>query len=157
MTDGFSISLFYSHYIDKIRIHIPSGVAEDIEAECHNYDEMIKSLGGIDIQLLGIGEDGHIGFNEPQDCFVKSTHLVTLDESTVQANSRFFESIDQVPRQAITMGMISIMQAKKILLVANGPKKYDIIQKALFGPITPLIPASILQIHSDITVIYSKE
>ena len=143
--------------IDKSRTHIPSGVAEDIEAECHNYDEMIKSLGGIDIQLLGIGEDGHIGFNEPQDCFVKSTHLVTLDESTVQANSRFFESIDQVPRQAITMGMISIMQAKKILLVANGPKKYDIIQKALFGPITPLIPASILQIHSDITVIYSKE
>lgn len=149
---------FFDHInIDKSRTYVPSGVAEDIEAECKAYDRRIRELGGIDIQLLGIGEDGHIGFNEPDDCFIKNTHVVTLDESTVQANSRFFESIDMVPRQAVTMGMLSIMQAEKILLVANGPKKKDIIEKAFFGPITPRIPASILQLHKDITVIYSKE
>lgn len=149
---------FFDHInIDKSRTYVPSGVAEDIEAECKAYDRRIRELGGIDIQLLGIGEDGHIGFNEPDDCFIKNTHVVTLDESTVQANSRFFESIDMVPRKAVTMGMLSIMQAEKILLVANGPKKKDIIEKAFFGPITPRIPASILQLHKDITVIYSKE
>lgn len=149
---------FFDHInIDKARTFVPSGIATDIEAECEAYDRRIKEFGGIDIQLLGIGEDGHIGFNEPDDCFVKSTHVVTLEESTVQANSRFFNSIDEVPRQAITMGMVSIMQAEKILLVANGPKKKDIIDKAFNGPITPRIPASILQLHKDITVIYSKE
>lgn len=149
---------FFDHInIDKSRTYVPSGVAEDIEAECKAYDRRIRELGGIDIQLLGIGEDGHIGFNEPDDCFIKNTHVVTLDESTVQANSRFFESIDMVPRQAVTMGMLSIMQSEKILLVANGPKKKNIIEKAFFGPITPRIPASILQLHKDITVIYSKE
>lgn len=150
-------NLFEHVNIEPSRTFVPNGVAEDIESECRLYDQRIKDLGGIDIQLLGIGEDGHIGFNEPDDCFVKSTHVVKLDESTIQANSRFFGSVEKVPRKAVTMGMVSIMQAKKILLVANGPKKYDIIQKAFYGPITPKIPASILQLHGDITVIYSKE
>lgn len=149
-------NLFNHVNIDKSRTFVPSGTADDLAAEGEAYDKLIKSLGGIDIQLLGIGEDGHIGFNEPDDCFTGPTHVVDLDESTVVANARFFDSIDDVPRKAITMGMASIMQAKKVLLVANGPKKYDIIQKAFFGPITPKVPASILQLHGDLTVIYSK-
>lgn len=149
-------NLFNHVNIDKRRTFVPSGIADDLAAEGEAYDKLIKSLGGIDIQLLGIGEDGHIGFNEPDDCFTGPTHVVDLDESTVVANARFFDSIDDVPRKAITMGMASIMQAKKVLLVANGPKKYDIIQKAFFGPITPKVPASILQLHGDLTVIYSK-
>ena len=128
-----------------------------MEKECAEYDARIGRLGGIDLQLLGIGVDGHIGFNEPADVFVKSTHVVDLHESTIRANSRFFENEDQVPRQAVTMGMVSIMQAKKILLIANGKAKKDIVQKAFFGPITPEIPASILQLHPDITVVFSEE
>lgn len=149
-------NLFDHINIDKSRTYVPSGIAADLAAEGEAYDKLIKSLGGIDIQLLGIGEDGHIGFNEPDECFTGATHVVDLDESTIEANARFFDSIDDVPRKAITMGMASIMQAKKVLLVANGPKKYDIIQKAFFGPITPKVPASILQLHGDLTVIYSK-
>ena len=149
-------NLFNHGNIDKSRTFVPSGVAEDIAAEGAAYDELIKNLGGTDIQLLGIGPDGHIGFNEPDDCFTAETHLVDLDISTIEANARFFDSIDDVPRQAVTMGMYSIMQAKKILLVASGANKYDIVQKAFFGPITPEVPASILQLHGDVTVIYSK-
>lgn len=124
--------------------------------EGRRYDEHIEELGGIDLQLLGIGLDGHIGFNEPDDYFVKSTHVVDLHESTIKANSRFFENESDVPKQAITMGMISIMQSKKILLIASGSAKKEILDKAFFGPITPQIPASILQLHPDITVIYSE-
>ncbi len=152
-----NVNLFDHINIDKSRTFVPSGTADDLAAEGEAYDKMIKEFGGIDIQLLGIGEDGHIGFNEPDDCFTGPTHVVDLDESTVKANARFFDSIDDVPRKAITMGMKSIMQAKKVLLVANGPKKLDIIKKAFFGPITPEVPASILQLHSDLTVIYSHE
>ncbi len=150
-------NLFNHVNIDKSRTFVPSGTADDLAAEGEAYDKMIKNLGGIDIQLLGIGEDGHIGFNEPDDCFTGPTHVVDLDESTVKANARFFDSIDDVPRKAITMGMASIMQAKKVLLVANGPKKLDIIKRAFFGPITPEVPASILQLHGDLTVIYSEQ
>ena len=107
--------------------------------------------------VLGIGLDGHIGFNEPDKYFVKSTHVVDLHESTIKANSRFFTSEDEVPKKAITMGMVSIMQAKKILLIASGKGKWDILEKAFYGPITPEIPASILQLHPDITVIYSEK
>ena len=135
---------------------VPNGCADDLEAECKAYDARIKKHGGIDLQLLGIGLDGHIGFNEPDDFFVKDTHVVDLDESTIKANSRFFESEADVPRKAVTMGMVSIMQAKKILLVANGANKKEILEKAFFGPITPKIPASILQLHPNITVIYSE-
>ncbi len=143
--------------IVKENTFVPSGVAENLEEECKNYDENIKNLGGIDLQLLGIGLDGHIGFNEPSEVFTKNTHIVDLDQSTIEANSRFFGSIDKVPKKAITMGMASIMRAKKILLIANGEEKREILNRALFGSITSQIPASILQLHPDITVIYSEE
>lgn len=143
--------------IKKENTFVPSGVAEDIEKECKEYDERIKNFGGIDLQLLGIGLDGHIGFNEPGDCFQKNTHVVKLHDSTIKANSRFFDSIEQVPKYAVTMGMVSIMQAKKILLIANGKAKKEILNKSLYGPITPRIPASILQLHPDLTIIYSEE
>ncbi len=143
--------------INKKNTYVPCGIAKDLSEECEKYDENIKKLGGIDLQILGIGHNGHIGFNEPSDCFEKNTHIVDLNPSTINANARFFDSIDQVPRKAITMGMVSIMQAKKILLIANGKNKKAILDKALFGPITPKIPASILQLHPDITIIYSEE
>ena len=149
-------NLFNKVNIDKAKTYVPNGCASDLKKEGEEYDELIKSLGGIDIQLLGIGLDGHIGFNEPDEFFTKETHAVDLDPSTIEANSRFFASIDDVPKRAITMGMMSIMQAKKILLIANGKNKKDILDKALTGPITPMVPASILQLHPDLTVIYSE-
>ena len=150
-------NLFNHINIDKNCTHVPNGCAADLAAEGEAYDALIKDLGGIDLQLLGIGLDGHIGFNEPDDVFVKATHEVVLDESTIKANARFFANEDEVPKTAITMGMLSIMQAKKILLVANGKAKKDIVQKAFFGPITPPVPASLLQLHPDVTVIFSEE
>lgn len=148
---------FFEHInIDLGNTFVPNGCAVDLAGEGKRYDEHIAELGGIDLQLLGIGLDGHIGFNEPDKYFVKSTHVVDLHESTIKANSRFFASEDEVPKKAITMGMVSIMQAKKILLIATGKEKRDILEKAFYGPITPEIPASILQLHPDITVIYSE-
>ena len=153
----FMDNTFFNHInIKKENTFVPNGCAEDLDAEGNAYDAKIKEFGGIDLQLLGIGLDGHIGFNEPDEYFTKGTHVVDLHESTIEANSRFFASRDDVPTKAITMGMASIMQAKKILLVANGQNKKEILEKAFFGPITPKIPASILQLHSDITVIYSE-
>ena len=149
-------NLFSKINVRKDFTFVPDGCAEDIQKECKEYDERILNLGGIDIQLLGIGLDGHIGFNEPDDVFVKETHLVDLDPSTIEANARFFDSIDDVPKQAVTMGMGGIMGAKKVLLIANGKNKEEIVKKAFFGPITPKVPASILQLHPDVTVIYSK-
>ena len=149
-------NLFDHVNIDKAKTFVPSGCAEDLAAEGAAYDAMIKELGGIDLQLLGIGLDGHIGFNEPDAYFTAATHEVKLDESTIEANARFFASKDEVPTTAITMGMLSIMQAKKVLLVANGAAKKEIIEKAFFGPIDPQVPASILQLHPDVTVIYSE-
>ncbi len=136
--------------------YVPNGCAADVAAECAAYDARIEDFGGIDLQLLGIGLDGHIGFNEPADTFEKATHVVDLHESTIEANSRFFASREEVPTKAVTMGMGGIMQAKKVLLIANGAAKKEIVEKAFFGPITPLVPASILQLHSDLTVIYSE-
>lgn len=150
-------NLFNHVNINKEKTFVPSGVAADIEKECKEYDDNIARLGGIDLQLLGIGLDGHIGFNEPDEFFTKATHKVTLDESTIEANARFFESIDDVPRAAVTMGMGGIMGAKRVLLIANGESKKEIIEKAFFGPIDPKVPASILQLHNDLTVIYSKK
>ncbi len=149
-------NLFNKINIKPENTFVPNGKAEDLQEECREYDRNIEKLGGIDMQLLGIGHDGHIGFNEPDTCFVKNTHVVDLTEKTIEANARFFESKDLVPKQAITMGMVSIMQAKKILFVANGPDKKEIVEKAFTGPITPEVPASILQLHKDITVIYSE-
>lgn len=133
--------------------HVPNGLAEDATAEGHHYDELIQSLGGIDLQLLGIGNTGHIGFNEPSESFVKETHRVTLKQKTIDANARFFASKDEVPKYAITMGIGSIMKAKKVLLVANGGGKAEILYQALFGPITPEVPASILQVHPDVIIV----
>ena len=149
-------NLFNKINIDKAKTYVPDGCAADLAKEGQRYDELIKSLGGIDLQLLGIGLDGHIGFNEPDDVFTKETHEVALDESTIEANARFFASKDDVPKKAITMGMMSIMQAKKILLIANGKNKKDIVEKSFNGPITPHVPASILQLHPDVTVIFSE-
>lgn len=150
-------NLFCHININVNNTYVPNGVAEDMEAECKRYDQLISGLGGIDLQLLGIGHNGHIGFNEPGQAFEKTTHIVDLGESTIQANARFFSSKEEVPRQAITMGIKSIMQAKKLLLVANGHDKREIVEKALYGPVTPAVPASILQFHPNLTVIYCFE
>ncbi len=150
-------NLFNHVNIDKSKTYVPNGCAADLKAEGEAYDALIKSLGGIDLQLLGIGLDGHIGFNEPDSVFTAATHEVVLDESTIKANARFFANEDEVPKTAITMGMMSIMQAKKVLLVANGAAKKEIVEKAFFGPIDPQVPASILQLHPDVTVIFSEE
>ncbi len=149
-------NLFSKVNIDIAKTHVPDGCAPDLTKEGERYDALIEELGGIDIQLLGIGLDGHIGFNEPDEFFTAETHCVKLDESTIEANARFFESIDDVPREAITMGMKSIMSAKKVLLIANGKNKKEIVEKAFFGPITPKVPASILQLHKDVTVIFCE-
>lgn len=149
-------NLFNHVNIDKEKTFVPNGKAADLAAEGEAYDQMIKELGGIDLQLLGIGLDGHIGFNEPDAFFTGPTHQVVLDESTIKANARFFANEDEVPKTAITMGMLSIMQAKKVLLIANGAAKKEIVEKAFFGPIDPKVPASILQLHPDVTVIYSE-
>ena len=149
-------NLFKHINIDLGNTHVPNGCATDVDAECKAYDALIESVGGIDLQLLGIGLDGHIGFNEPDTYFEKATHKVLLDPSTIDANARFFASREDVPTTAITMGMGGIMSAKKVLLIANGKKKEDIVNKAFFGPITPEVPASILQLHPDLTVIYSE-
>ena len=117
------------------------------------YDNQIASLGGIDLQLLGLGRNGHIGFNEPDQVFTKGTHCVDLAESTIEANKRFFASADDVPRQAFTMGICDIIQAKKVVMVVSGEDKADAVQKAFFGPVTPEVPASILQLHPDFTLV----
>jgi glucosamine-6-phosphate deaminase len=145
--------LFDKVNIDKSRTFVPNGKAEDLDAECRRYDDLIASLGGIDMQLLGIGHNGHIGFNEPSEAFEKTTHCIDLKPSTIEANKVFFDSVDEVPRQALTMGIKSIMQAKKVLLIVNKEDKKDIFEEALFGPVTPEVPASILQLHPDLTVV----
>lgn len=145
--------LFNHVNIDVSKTNVPCGTAADVDAECSRYDNLITSLGGIDLQLLGLGLDGHIGFNEPASYFAKGTHRVELDKSTLEANSRFFTSIDEVPKSAVTMGIGSIMQAKKVLLIVSGANKKSILEKTLYGEITPEVPASILQLHPDLTVI----
>jgi glucosamine-6-phosphate deaminase len=152
----------HTHLFSRINVkdgntHIPNGLAPDIQAECSRYDALIQSLGGIDIQLLGIGRNGHIGFNEPANVFSKNTTHIRLSENTIQANARFFDSAQQVPRSAITMGMQSIMCSRKIVLVANGKDKQEILLRAMEGPITPEVPASILQLHPDTHILFSKE
>ena len=146
-------NLFDNVNISVDNTHIPNGMEQDSEKECNRYSELIKSLGGIDLQLLGIGHNGHIGFNEPSDSFEKQVHCVDLTESTIEANKRFFESAEDVPRQAYTMGIKTIMQAKKILVVASGEDKAQIVKEAFFGHITPYVPASVLQLHNDVTLV----
>ena len=150
-------NLFDHVNIDKSRTFVPNGLEEDSDKACADYNEIIRSMGGVDIQLLGIGGNGHIGFNEPGDVFEKETHVVDLTESTIQANSRFFESMDEVPKQAYTMGIKNIMAPRKILLVATGAAKAQALYDSLYGPITPNVPASILQLHNDVTVVADED
>ena len=133
--------------------NVPDGLAEDADEECARYDSLVESLGFADLQLLGLGHNGHIGFNEPDSCYTKATHVVDLTESTIEANARFFASADDVPRQALTMGMGCIMAARRVLLIANGESKAEAIYNAFSGPITPECPASILQLHPDVIVV----
>ena len=138
-------------------INVPNGMAINFEAECLEYEDKIKQADGIDMQVLGIGGNGHIGFNEPDVNFEAQTHLVNLDEQTIEANSRFFESVEDVPVKAISMGIKTIMNSKKIILLANGISKAEAIERAVNGKISPKVPASILQLHNDVTLILDKE
>lgn len=149
-------NLFDHINIPEESINFLNGNAEDLEQECKDYEQKIKNAGGIDIQLLGIGSNGHIAFNEPADCFQRWSHVVTLKESTVQDNSRFFNSIEEVPTQAVTMGIGSIMQAKKILIIALGTNKAKAIKQLIDGNVTPMCPASVLQFHTDVTLMLDK-
>ncbi|MCD7833563.1 MAG: glucosamine-6-phosphate deaminase [Lachnospiraceae bacterium] len=149
---------FFRHInIRPENINVPDGTNLDVQAECTRYDRLIMEKGGIDLQLLGIGIDGHIGFNEPDSAFELGTHCIDLLESTIEANARFFENEEDVPRQAYTMGIKTIMQAHKVLMIANGKSKAAILKEAFFGPVTPRVPASILQMHPDFTLIGDEE
>lgn len=148
----------FSHIdIKEENIHIPNGVATDIEKECINYENLLKTTGQMDIMYLGIGHNGHIGFNEPDEFFEPYTHIVKLTEDTIEANKRFFDNIESVPQTAITMGIKTIMSAKKIILLASGESKAEAISKTVKGKITPRVPASILQLHNDVTLIIDKD
>ena len=149
-------NLFNHVNIDEANTNVPDGTNPDADAECARYEALIASYGGQDLQLLGLGHNGHIGFNEPAQAFDKTTHCVDLQESTIEANKRFFASADDVPKQAYTMGIGTIMKAKKILVVANGEGKADIVAKAFFGPVTPEVPASILQFHPNVTIVVDE-
>ena len=154
---------FFDHInIKPENINIPDGKNPDAAAECARYDRVIESLGGVDIQLLGIGRNGHIGFNEPGAAFEKDTHCVDLTESTIEANKRFFASIDDVPRQAYTMGIRSIMHrsimhAKQVLLIASGKDKAEAVYKSFWGPVTPEVPASVLQLHQNVILVADED
>ncbi len=145
--------LFDRVNIDKANTYVPDGLEPDSSRACAKYNEILKNGKGIDMQLLGIGHNGHIGFNEPGEAFEKETHCVSLSDRTIAANRRFFENEESVPRQAYTMGIKSIMQAKKILLVASGEDKAEILKRAFLGAITPEVPASVLQLHNDVTIV----
>lgn len=145
--------LFSKVNVNHERTFLPDGTEKDSEKACADYNQIIEDVGGVDLQLLGLGHNGHIGFNEPGDVFKAKTHCVDLTETTIKANQRFFASIDDVPRQAYTMGIQTIMQARKILVVVSGEDKAGIVKEAFFGPITPRVQASVLQLHPDITVV----
>ena len=145
-------NLFDHVDVDVARTHVPDGANPDAQAACDAYEAAIEEAGGIDLQLLGIGHNGHIGFNEPTDHFPTTVHTVALTESTINANARLFERREDVPTQAITMGIGTIMKADKILLIAGADKK-EIVEKAFYGPVTPEVPASVLQLHRNVAVI----
>jgi len=150
-------NLFEHINIKMDNTYLPNGMEEDSEVECTRFNNIIDLLGGIDLQLLGLGLNGHIGFNEPSEFYEKGTHCVALTQSTIDANSPLFGDGEVIPKSAYTMGIKSIMLAKKILLVVNGKNKADILKEALTGPITPMVPASILQIHNDLTIVADEE
>ncbi len=146
-------NLFDHVNIDQSNCNIPNGMNPDTQGECARYDAVIAGFGGADLQLLGLGPNGHIGFNEPNDAFVKGTNKVELTKETIDANARFFASREDVPTHAYTMGIGGIMQAKRVLLVVNGEKKAQAVKDCFFGPITPKAPGSILQLHPDFTLV----
>ena len=149
---------FFNHVnIDPANTHIPNGLEKDEALECARYNEVIAGLGGIDLQLLGIGANGHIGFNEPGEAFEKETHCVRLTDTTIEANARFFETMDQVPKYAYSTGIKNIMQARSILLIASGKAKAEAVNQMLTGPISPACPASILQLHNNVSIVADKE
>ncbi len=150
-------NLFDQIDIDLANTNLPNGLAEDARAECARYDSVVASMGGVDLQVLGIGNNGHIGFNEPSDCFSNGTGLIDLTDSTIDANARFFASRDLVPTQALSMGVGQIMAADKVLLIALGEGKAEILEKALFGNVTPEVPASILQFFKGDVVVFADE
>ena len=151
-------NLFDKVNIDPAKINLPDGTNPDAEDACAKYNQIIHAVGGIDLQLLGIGHDGHIGFNEPGEAFELETHCVDLTPATIEANKRFFDgNEDLVPKQAYTMGIRTIMQARKVLMVVNGAGKAEIVKKAFFGPVTPEVPASILQLHPDFILVGDEE
>ena len=146
-------NLFSHVNINLDRTFLPDGMEPDADKACADYDKVIESVGGVDLQLLGLGHNGHIGFNEPGTAFEKGTHCVRLTERTIKANQRFFASADDVPRYAYTMGIRNIMHARKILMVVSGADKAEAVKRAFFGPITPEVQASILQLHTDVTLV----
>lgn len=146
-------NLFKYININLNNTNVPDGTEPDSAKECSRYNKVIDDMGGVDLQLLGLGHNGHIGFNEPEDTFPKLTHCVDLQESTIEANKRFFANINDVPRQAYTMGIQTIMRAKKILMVVSGEDKAQILYDSLYGPITPHVPASILQLHNEVIIV----
>lgn len=150
-------NLFNHVNIRKEYTYVPNGLAEDMLKECVNYDKRIEELGGIDVQVLGIGSNGHIGFNEPSDTLSLGTHVTDLAESTIEANSRYFVSKEEVPTKALTMGLGAIMKAKKILLMVSGEAKAEIMDKVVNGKITTQVPASFLQMHKDVVLIIDED
>ncbi|MBE6052972.1 MAG: glucosamine-6-phosphate deaminase [Clostridium sartagoforme] len=149
-------NLFNHINIDKKNTYVPNGLASNIEEECKIYDNKIAQLGGTDVQLLGIGNNGHIAFNEPDENLVSGTHLTNLTEDTIQANARFFDSIDEVPKTALTMGLAGIMKSKKIIVIASGESKAEAVKEMVSGKISTKMPASMLQMHSNVTVIVDE-
>ena len=150
------VNLFDHIDIKPENTHVLNGLAKDPQAECAAYNKLIQDLGGIDLQLLGMGHNGHIAFNEPGDDFGLETHLVTLTDRTIDANTRFFDSRDDVPRQALSMGIKNIMNARRILMVVSGEDKAEAVLKAFAGPVTKEVPASVLQLHPDVTLVADK-
>lgn len=145
---------FFDHInIDPRNTYLPNGLELNADSQCAHYDSIIHNLGGVDLQLLGIGHNGHIGFNEPSEVFEKGTHCVELTQNTIDANARFFESEDQVPRKAYTMGILDILQAKRVVMIVTGESKAQILREAFCGPVTPNVPASIMQLHPDFTLV----
>ncbi|MFF5400856.1 glucosamine-6-phosphate deaminase [Peribacillus butanolivorans] len=150
-------SLFAHININKEQTYLPNGASDNLDKECTRFDKMIETLGGIDLQILGIGQNGHIGFNEPGTSFSSGTHVVALEESTRQANARYFDSIDEVPTHALTMGISTIMKSKEILLLISGEEKAETLKKLIHGEITEEFPASILKKHNNVTIIADQK
>ncbi|MDO4621796.1 MAG: glucosamine-6-phosphate deaminase [Eubacteriales bacterium] len=139
--------------LDLSRCYVPNGLEMNASKACTEYEQLVKRVGGVDLQLLGLGHNGHIGFNEPGSAFEMTTHAVTLTSSTLDANKRFFESVDEMPKAAYTMGIKTIMQAKKIVLIVSSADKAEILKRIIEGPVIPEVPASILQLHNDVTIV----